>query len=73
MKNIIILFYKILKMINNISEKIFKKEFLLFIKNLIEKDSYKKIEIFGRKVALFTPNQLCSWRVNTFFLKNQKL
>ncbi len=69
MKNIIILFYKILKMINNISEKIFKKEFLLFIKNLIEKDSYKKIEIFGRKVAFFTPNQLCSWRVNTFFSK----
>ena len=69
MKNIVILFYKILKTINNITEKIFKKGFLLFIKNLIEKDSYKEIEILGRKIIFFTPNQLLSWRVNTFFSK----
>ena len=69
MKYLIIFFYKILRLINNFIEKIFKQEFLLFIKNLIEKDSYKKITILGQKIIFFTPNRLLNWRVNTFFSK----
>ena len=69
MKYLIIFFYKILRLINNFTEKIFKQEFLLFIKNLIEKDSYKKITILGHKIVFFTPNQLLNWRVDTFFSK----
>tara|TARA_A100001015_G_scaffold314785_1_gene425028 strand:- start:3869 stop:4735 length:867 start_codon:yes stop_codon:yes gene_type:complete len=69
MKIITLILYKILKQINSFCEKIFKKEFLPYIKTLIEKDSYKKINILGQKVIFFTPNQLISWRVNTFFSK----
>jgi FkbM family methyltransferase len=69
MKNLIILFYKILRLINNFTKKIFKKEFLLMIKNLIEKDSFQKIIILDQKINFFTPNQLINWRVNTFFSK----
>jgi len=63
------LFYKFLKAIDYIIKKIFKKEFLLYLKVLIENNSYKKIKILDKMITFFIPNQLVNWRVDTFFSK----
>ena len=69
MKTIVILFYKVLKFINFIIKKIFRKEFLLYLKTLIENDSYKKINILEKTIVFFVPNILINWRVNTLMYK----
>ncbi len=63
------LFYKFLKVIDYIIKKISKKEFLLYLKVLIENNAYKKIKIMDKMITFFIPNQLVNWRVDTFFLK----
>ena len=63
------LFYKFLKVIDYIIEKISKKKFLLYLKVLIENNAYKKIKIMDKMITFFIPNQLVNWRVDTFFLK----
>tara|TARA_B100000965_G_scaffold32366_1_gene23918 strand:- start:4124 stop:4981 length:858 start_codon:yes stop_codon:yes gene_type:complete len=69
MEIIMNLFYKFLKAIDYIIKKIFKKEFLLYLKVLIENNSYKKIKILDKMITFFIPNQLVNWRVDTFFSK----
>ncbi len=69
MEIIMNLFYKFLKVIDYIIKKIFKKEFLLYLKVLIENNSYKKIKILDKMITFFIPNQLVNWRVDTFFSK----
>ena len=69
MEIIMNLFYKFLKVIDYIIEKISKKKFLLYLKVLIENNAYKKIKIMDKMITFFIPNQLVNWRVDTFFLK----
>ena len=41
----------------------------LKLKSLIEKDSYKTVEILGKDIVFFVPNELINWRVETLFEK----
>ena len=68
-KKIAYLFFLFLKFFDNIGKIIFKKSFFGFLKYYLDKSSYKSIEILGKKINFFTPNQISEWRVNTFFTK----
>lgn len=68
-KKIAYLFFLFLKFFDNIGKIIFKKSFLGFLKYYLDKSSYKSLEILGKKINFFTPNQITEWRVNTFFTK----
>ena len=60
--------YKILFFLDKICQKIFKRSFLIWFKDFIEEDAYKKIGS-GLKIKLFTPNFLTNWLANDFFNK----
>ena len=47
----------------------FKRDLLLYLKVLIEKDSYVKKDILGESITFFSPNELIKWRLDTFFTK----
>ena len=66
-KNITFLFYKILYYLNNIFFFVTKRNFLIYLKDFIERDSYRGLVILGNKVNFFTPNFLTDWRVKTFY------
>ena len=61
--------YTIIKTINFVYEKITKRNLTPNLKDLIEKDSYKKQTVLGEEISFFTPNIVTSWRVDTFFEK----
>ena len=61
--------YLFFKFCDNIGKIIFKKSFLGFLKYYLDKNSYKSLDILGKKINFFTPNQITEWRVNTFFTK----
>ena len=69
MKKLSFIIYKILFLFDKILNLISKRSFLIWFKEFLEKDSYKNIKIKNKKITLFTPNQLTSWRVDTFFTK----
>jgi FkbM family methyltransferase len=69
MKKLSFIIYKILFLFDKILNLISKRSFLIWFKEFLEKDSYKNIKIQNKKITLFTPNQLTSWRVDTFFTK----
>ena len=46
-----------------------KRSFLTWFKEFLEKDSYKSIEILGKKINFFIPSQVVEGRVKTFFTK----
>ena len=58
-----------IKFLDLILKFFFKKTFLNFLKDYLEKDSYKTLEILGKKINFFVPNQVVEWRVKTFFSK----
>ena len=55
--------------INKISLFIFRKSFLGYLKEALEKYCYQKKKIFNNQVIFFSPNKLIEWRVETFFEK----
>ena len=64
--------YKILKLIDNVLVTITKRSFLIWFKDFLEADAYKKIKIDGYKkkeITLFTPNYLINWLVEDFYRK----
>lgn len=64
--------YKILKLIDNVLVTITKRSFLIWFKDFLETDAYKKIKINGYKkkeITLFTPNYLINWLVEDFYRK----
>tara|TARA_B100000029_G_C17511565_1_gene936463 strand:- start:81 stop:944 length:864 start_codon:yes stop_codon:yes gene_type:complete len=69
MKNISYLIYKIIFFVDFVLKKLIGKSFLLFFRDFIHNDSYRRINILGKKTIFFTPNQILEWRVNTFFTK----
>ena len=68
-KNFSYICYLILKLFDNFFKFFFKKNFLYWIKEFFEKDSYKAIDILGKKINFFVPNQITEYRVNTIFTK----
>jgi len=61
--------YLVLKLFDNFFKFFFKKNFLYWVKEFFEKDSYKAIDILGKKINFFVPNQITEYRVNTIFTK----
>ena len=67
MKVVSYILYKILYWIDSLFRLIFRKSFLVWFKEFINEDSYKKIKIFNKNIIFFVPNQLTEWRVDTIF------
>ena len=64
--------YLILKLFDNFIFIITKRRFLIWFKDFIENDSYRKIKIQGnskKEITLFAPNYLTDWLVKDFYLK----
>lgn len=68
-RKLIFFFYISLKIIDKLIKKILRKNFFLTLKEFIENDAYQKVKINNRDLLFFSPNNLCDWRVNTFFTK----
>lgn len=68
-KKLSFIIYKVLVFFDDFLKLITKRSFLIWFKDFLEKDSYRKIKIQKKEVNFFTPNQLTGWRVNTFFTK----
>jgi len=62
-------FLKILKFLNLIIFKITKRDFLIYLKQLLRDDSYQKVKILDQNIIFFVPNVIIKWRVDTFFSK----
>jgi len=63
------LIYKVLFFLNLMFKKIVKRDFLLYFKEFLEKDSYVDSNILGNKIKFFCPNQITKWRIETYFSK----
>ena len=61
--------YKILVFLDKIFKTITKRSVLIFFNDFIQDSSYKSIRILNKEIKFFVPNQLLSWRVDTFFTK----
>ncbi len=68
-KNFSYFCYLVLKLFDNFFKFFFKRNFLYWIKDFFENDSYKVIDISGKKINFFVPNQITDYRVNTIFTK----
>lgn len=69
MKKISYLIYLILFCFNCILSKITKKNFLIYLKDYIEIDSYSHHSILKKKIIFFTPNHLIKWLADSFLQK----
>ncbi len=61
--------FKILSFLDKIFNIITKRSILVWFKEFIQNESYKKIQILNQKINFFIPNQLVEWRVDTFHNK----
>ena len=61
--------FKILSFLDKIFNIITKRSILVWFKEFIQNESYKKIQILNQKINFFVPNQLTEWRVDTFHTK----
>ena len=68
-KKLSYILYKIILTLDKLFHYITKRSILIWFKDFIQKDSYKKISILDKKINFFIPNQLTDWRVETFFTK----
>ena len=66
-KIISITIYKLICLIDKFFYLLTKKKFKLYLIDLLEKESYKKINILGKKIYFFVPNALVDTRVNNIF------
>ena len=69
LKKISYIIYLFLRFLDNILKFIFKKSFLFWFKEFLEKDSYQSIVILNKHINFFIPNQLTQWRIKSFFEK----
>ena len=65
--NVYFLYLNTLKFLNKRSYNYLNDLFVNSIQNK------RKLLIFMEKIHIYTPNQLCEYRANTFFLKNLRL
>lgn len=63
--------YKFLNFFDKIFKILFKRSFLIWINNFLEKDAYRYIShtSLNKKIRLFNPNYLTNWLYDDFFLK----
>jgi FkbM family methyltransferase len=68
-KKISYLIYLFIFSFNCIISKITKKNFLIYLKDYIEIDSYSNHSILNKKIIFFTPNHLIKWLADSFLQK----
>ena len=68
-KKITYFLYLFLKFLDSMFKFFFKKNFLFFFKEFLDKDSYQSIKILNKKINFYIPNQTIEWRVKSFFTK----
>lgn len=68
-KKLVKIIYSLLSIFDYIFRKLFKKKFFLVLKELIEEKSYDKIKVNNKDIFFFCPNDLISWRIQTFYTK----
>ena len=68
-KKVAFIIYKIIFILDLIIHKITKRSILIWFKEFIHNDSYKKIKIFNSDTNFFIPNAMTKWRVDTLFTK----
>ena len=61
--------YKILRFFNILFFKITNRSFLIWFSEFLEKDSYKKLNIFNKNIRFFAPNYVTNRLVDEFFTK----
>ncbi len=69
LKKIFYIIYKFLFLIDFIIHKIIRKHFFYWFREFFENDSYKSINLNGKKLVFFTPNEIIDWRVHTLLTK----
>ena len=69
MKKLSFLIYKILKLLDNIFLKIFRRSFLLYFNNFFNEDFYNSIKINNKETKFFVPNDIIKWRLDSLFSK----
>ena len=69
LKKIFFAVYLFVSLIDKILCLIFRKRIFYWFKEFFEKDAYKKINILGKNIIFFTPNEITDWRIKTFFTK----
>ena len=68
-KKIAFLIYKIIIFFDSFLFFFTKRSFLVFLPELLHKNTYKEIKILGKNINFFIPNETTKWRVDTFFIK----
>ncbi len=66
-KKLSFIFYKLLFFIDKFFKILTKRSFLIWFKDFIDNDFYKKKKILDKDIYFFAPNQLITWRVDTLF------
>ena len=62
-------FYKLVCYFDKLFIFLTKRSLLVWFKDYIQLDAYKKLLIFNREINFFIPNHLTKSRVDTFFIK----
>ena len=68
-KKLSYIIYSIFNFFNSIVIIFFNKNILLWFNTFIQEDSYRNINLLGKKVKFFCPNHLINFRVETLFTK----
>ena len=68
-KKISYIIYCIFNFFNSIIIILIKKNILLWFYTFIQEDSYKSLNLLGKKVKFFCPNHLINFRIDTLFTK----
>lgn len=61
--------YKIIYYFDLLFYKVTNRSILVWFKEFIQNDSYASISILNKEISFFIPNELTTYRVNTFFTK----
>ncbi len=69
MKKLSFLIYKILKLLDNMFLKVFRRSFLLYFNNFFNEDFYNSIKINNKETKFFVPNDIIKWRLDSLFSK----
>ncbi len=68
-RKISFILYKIIYYFDLLFYKISNRSILVWFKEFIQNDSYTSISILNKEISFFIPNELTTYRVNTFFTK----
>ena len=68
-RKISLFLYKIIYYFDLLFYKVTKRSILVWFKEFIQNDSYTSISILNKEISFFIPNELTTYRVNTFFTK----